>query len=156
HPTDPADYDRWFGRLMEACGLAMLVLLLLARAPAAGIGLAALSPLVVGPLLVTRFDLWPTALLTAGLVALLRDRHRLGWLALALAFAAKFFPVVVVPLAAVWTWRRRGGAELTRCAAIWLWASAAVIVPFAVLGPHGLWRSIWHQVSRPIQIESLV
>jgi len=30
-----------------------------------------------------------------------------------------------------------------------------VLIPFAVLGPHGLWESVWGQFSRPLQIESL-
>ena len=43
HPTDPADYDRWFARLMEVCGLATLGLVMLARAPARGIAFVAIS-----------------------------------------------------------------------------------------------------------------
>ena len=33
--------------------------------------------------------------------------------------------------------------------------AAAVFAPFALLASHGLWESLWGQVSRPIQIESL-
>ena len=32
---------------------------------------------------------------------------------------------------------------------------AAIVLPFAVIAPGGLWHSLWVQASRPVQIESL-
>jgi uncharacterized membrane protein len=62
---------------------------------------------------------------------------------------------MLLPLAVAWTLRRRGRAELARSVT----AAAAVIVaafaPFLVLAPHGLWVSVWGQISRPMEIESL-
>jgi len=155
HPTNLNDYGTWFARLMEVCGLLCLLFVVLARPPGRGVAFLAVAPLLVGSLLLTRFDLWPTALLTAALAGFVRDRHRLGWFALALAFSAKLFAVVVVPLAAVWTLRRRGRAELLRGSLVGLVTIAAVFAPFAILAPHGLWESLWGQFSRPLQIESL-
>ena len=154
--SDLAVYGTWFARLMSICGLACLAAVLLARPPARGIAFVAIAPLLVGSLLLTRFDLWPTALMTAGLVALVRDRHRLGWFALALAVSAKLFAVVLVPLAAVWTLRRAGRRAMGICLAVFGATLAVVFVPFAIAAPHGLWESLWGQLSRPIQIESLV
>ena len=154
-PTWIVDYDRWFSRLMALCGVALLAFVALARPPGRGLALLALTPLLLGSLVLSRFDLWPAALAAAGIAALLADRHRLGWLALALAFTAKLYPVVLLPLAAVWTFRRRGGRELGRCAAVFTVAVAAVFAPFAAVAPHGLWRSLWGQVSRPLQVETL-
>ena len=138
-PTVPSDYKRWFARLMAACGLACLAFVLLARPSRPAIILVALSPLLVGPLMLSRFDLWPAAFVAAAVAAFLHDRHRLGWLALALAFAAKLYAVVLIPLAIVWTLRRRGRGELAKGIAIWLVAVAAVFAPFAIVAPHGLW-----------------
>jgi hypothetical protein len=149
------NYGRWFARLMGACGLALLVFVMLARPPSRAVWLVAVSPLVVGQLMADRFDLWPAALVAAAVAAFVRDRHRLGYLALAVAFSAKLFPAVLLPLAAIWTFRRRGRAELTRGLAIFAAAAAAIFVPFAVLAPHGVWETIWGQAERPIQIESL-
>jgi hypothetical protein len=154
-PTDPVDYGTWFARLMGLCGLACLGLVILARARPAAIAFVAVSPLLVGYLMKTRFDLWPMVFVTAAVAALLRDRHRLGWLALGWAFAAKLFAVVLIPIAVLWTLRRRGRDELARGIALWLAAVAAVFVPFGILAPHGLWESIWGQYDRPLQIESL-
>ncbi len=116
-----------------------------------------LSPLLIGSYLPTRFDLWPTALLVAALAAFLHDRHRLGWVALAAAFSAKLFPVVVMPIAALWTLRRGGQAELLRSRRLRRRGARRKRVPgpFVVLAPHGLFSSLWGQFSRPLQIESL-
>ena len=155
HPTDLNSYGTWFARLMEGCGLVCLAFVLLARPPARGVAFVAVGPLLVGSLLLTRFDLWPTALMTGALASFVRDRHRLGWFALALAFSAKLFAVALIPLAAVWTLRRRGGDELLRASLLGLATVVAVFAPFAILAPHGLWESLWGQFSRPLQIESL-
>ena len=93
---------------MAACGAGCVALVAACRAPSFALPFIALSPLAVGALIRTHFDLWPMLLVLAGLAALLRDRHRLGWAALALAFAAKLFAGVLVPIAAVWTLRRAG------------------------------------------------
>jgi hypothetical protein len=156
HPSDLNDYGTWFARLMALCGLACLGSVILARAPRRGVAFVALAPLLVGALMLTRFDLWPTALMALALAAFVRDRYRLGWFALALAISAKLFPVVLVPLAAVRTARRRGVGELSAGLSVWLGTLVSVFLPFAVLAPHGLWESLWGQFSRPIQIESLV
>jgi uncharacterized membrane protein len=154
-PTWIVDYQRWFARLMAVCGLLVLAFVLLARPPVHGIVLVAVSPLLVGALILTRFDLWPAAFVAAGVAALLADRHRLGWFALGCAFTAKLYAVVLLPLALVWTLRRRGRRELAACALGWLAIVAVAFLPFAIVAPHGLWEGLWGQVSRPLQIESL-
>jgi uncharacterized membrane protein len=52
-------------------------------------------------------------------------------------------------------WRSRGRREALVCLASAAGVAAAVIVPFLVLAPDGLWSSITRQASRPLQIESL-
>jgi hypothetical protein len=143
-PTWIVDYNRWFARLMAVCGIAML-----------GVVLVALSPLLAGSLILSRFDLFPAALVASAVAAFVADRHRLGWLALALALTVKVYAVVLLPLAVVWTLRRRGRRELSRSVLVALAAVAAVFMPFVVLAPGGLWDSLWGQVSRPLQVESL-
>jgi Glycosyltransferase family 87 len=155
-PAELESYQAWFARLMAACGLACLVLVLLARPTGRAIAFVAISPLLVGQLMLSRYDLWPTLFLAAAVASFLHDRHRLGWVALALAFAAKLFAGVLLPVAAVWTYRRRGGRELARCFALWLVVVAVVFLPFAIIAPHGLWESLWQQLNRPLQVESLV
>ncbi len=143
---------------MAVCGIAVLLFVLLARPPRHGVVLVACSPLLAGALILSRRSISGTAALLRGLGRGVRARPavRLAWLALGLAFAVKVYAVVLIPLAILWTLRRRGRGELVRGGMIWLVAVVAVFAPFAVVAPHGLWESLWGQVSRPIQVESLV
>lgn len=157
------DYERSFGWLMAACGVALVLLTAGALAAlgagparfAAVLGFAALWPLALGPVVLTRYDLWPAALTAGAMAAFVAGRHRLGSGVLGAAVAAKIFPVVLAPLLAVWVWRRRGRRAALACGAIFLAVVAAAFLPFAALGPGGLGESLGQQLSRPLQIESL-
>ena len=118
------------------------------------VGFVALAPLALGPVVLSRFDLWPAALATLALAALVSGRLRLGHLALGAAVAAKLYPAVLVPLTIVYVWRREGRREALVCGGILAAAIAIVFVPFVVLAPDGVWHSLWQQGSRPLQIES--
>ena len=147
------DDNFWWG--MATLGVCTLGLAALCRPPRVAIPFIAVSPLLIGSYLPTRFDLWPTALVLLSLALLLRDHHRLGWAALAAAFSAKLFPLVLVPIAAIWTVRRRGWDELWAGSAIGMGVVIAAFGPFAILAPRGLYQSLVGQLSRPLQIESL-
>src|SRR5262245_12538538 len=121
----------------------------------AALGFVALAAVAVGPVVLSRFDLWPAALTAAALAALLSGRLRLGHLALGAAVAAKLYPLVIAPITIVYVWRREGRREALVCGGVMLAVFAAVFVPFVVLAPHGVWESLWNQGSRPLQIESL-
>jgi uncharacterized membrane protein len=148
-PAPFADYAGAFAWLMAACGVALVAVLAFVRRGAALY--AALAPVLVGSLILSRFDLWPSLLLVAALAALLAERHAVGWALLGAAVAAKLWPLAVVPLALVWTLRRGRAASVLAGAAV----VAAAFVPFALLAPHGLWESVRGQASRPLQVESL-
>ena len=94
-------------------------------------------------------------LVLAAVVAFVRDRHVLGWGALGLAVAAKLYAVILLPLAMVWTLRRRGARDLRRGLAMWIVVIVAAFGPFAILAPHGLYTMLHDQVARLIQLESL-
>jgi uncharacterized membrane protein len=142
-------YAATFAWVMAACGVALVLVVALARPGAAFF--AALAPVLVGSLILSRFDLWPALLATAALVALLHERHGLGWGLLGAAVAAKLWPLAFVPVAIVWS-HRHGRAR----SALWgAGVAAAAFVPFLILSPAGLWSSLSGQLSRPLQIESL-
>jgi len=96
---------------------AMLVAFVLTRLGASArrlwlaVGLTALAPLALGPVLLSRFDLWPAALTVAALAALVYERPRLALGLLGLAVAAKLYPLVLVPLALAYVARRDGRRE---------------------------------------------
>ena len=103
----------------------------------------AFAPLLCGSFILSRFDLWPALLATTAVVLLFYDRHNAGWALLGAAVAAKLWPVVLVPLAIVWSVRRgRPWAPLVGAAVL-----AVIVLPFAVLSPGGFWSSIHGQAA---------
>jgi len=121
----------------------------------AALALVAAFPLLLGSVVLTRFDLYPAALVLAALAALVHERDRLGFGLLGAAVAVKLYPAVLVPLVLAYVWRRRGRREALNALAV----SAAVVVlvflPFLAVAPDGVAHSLGRQLSRPLQIESL-
>jgi glycosyl transferase family 87 len=153
-------FRRTFETLMWMCGAIALIAMALTLRVIGGalwapLLFAALAPLALGTVILSRFDLWPAALASAGLAALVSARFRAGHLLLGLATAAKFYPGVLVPLAVAYTWKRRGRSEALVCLALTVGVFALVVVPFVALAPQGVWQSVKVQLDRPLQVESL-
>jgi len=160
---DQQSFRRAFEWVMAACGMLAIVfaafILAALRAPPARVVGAlmtiAVFPLLLGSVVLTRFDLWPAALVLGALTALLWERHRLGFGVLGIAVAAKLFPAVLVPLALALVWRRRGRREALLCLGVLTGVVALIFLPFVVLGADGVAYSLGRQLGRPLQIESL-
>jgi Glycosyltransferase family 87 len=159
----PGSFTATFRWTMAILGVAALVLLVEAlgtvRAPLHRVGAAVLvvglSPLLLGPVFLNEYDLFP-ALLTAGaLLAFLQSRERTTYVLLALAVAAKWYPLVLLPLALVEMWDRGGRAAVRRAAGWFLGVLVVVHLPFAVTGLGGLRFSYWVQIRRGLEVESL-
>ncbi len=156
----PGPFITTFKWTMATCGAAAIVLMVAAmRGPVYRVVVAAvvaaLSPLLVGPVLLNTYDLFAALLTTAAVVAFLRGRERAAYVVLALAVAAKVYPLVILPLALVETWDR-GGRDAVRRAVLWFAGVLALVhVPFAVMGPGGLRFSYWVQLKRGLEVESL-
>jgi uncharacterized membrane protein len=71
------------------------------------------------------------------------------------AFAAKVYPVVLLPPALVYVWRTAGRRAAAWSLAAFAAVAAVVIVPFLALAPHGLAESFRAQAARALQVESL-
>jgi len=162
-PRDFGAYGHAFEKWMAGLGAAMVALCALAlrllgarlAGAAAALGLVAASPLLLGNVYLSRFDLWPATLAVAALVCLLGGRDLLAAPVLAAAIAAKLWPAVLVPLAIAWVWRRRGRGDAAAWTRILVAAVAVLFVPFALVAPGGLGHSFATQLSRPLQLESL-
>jgi Glycosyltransferase family 87 len=156
-------FRRAFESLMWLCGagalLCMAVALVGVRASEPHVWLAlmfaAIAPLALGSVVLSRFDLWPTLLVVAALAALVSGWLRIGSGLLGLAITVKLFPFVLVPLALTYAWRRAGRREALVCAAVLAAVVVVVFLPFVVLSPGGVWHSLTVQITRPLQIESL-
>jgi uncharacterized membrane protein len=154
-----AHYNAAFKSLMALCGAATIVAvaLLLVRLGATrtrlwvALGLLALSPIALGPISLNTYDAWP-ALLT---VLALLTFPLVGFGLLGLAFAAKVYPIVLVPPAFVYVWRTAGRHTAAVALTVFVAIAAFVIVPFLALAPHELVESYRAQAGRALQVESL-
>jgi hypothetical protein len=164
HDQDVSEgFRRTFQTLMWVCGaLAIgamaLVLRALRRSGAAvwaALAFTALAPLLLGSVILSRFDLWPAAIVAVALAALVTDRVRTGHALLGLGVAAKLYPAVLVPVALIFVWRRRGRREAFVCAGLAAAVVVAIFLPFVILSPGGVWDSLRTQLDRPLQVESL-
>jgi uncharacterized membrane protein len=156
-------YNFAFKTLMALCGIAALfaVALILVslglrgRRLYASAALFALSPIAVGPISLNTYDLFPAALTVGALAAILRKRELLGFGLLGLAVTVKLYPLVLVPPAVAFVWTRVGRRRAALSVATLAGVAAAILLPFAVIAPGGLWDSFHAQSSRGLQIESL-
>jgi len=150
------DYRTGFEALMLLSGAALVAFVALTPGVSpARLALAAAFPLLLGSVVLTRYDLWPAALVAAALAAFLTGRERLAAGILGAAAAAKLYPIVLLPVLGIWLWRRRGLREALVAGAIFLGVAAAFVLPFLLAAPGGLLESFGRQLSRPLQIESL-
>jgi hypothetical protein len=148
------DYDRVFQALMALCDVSAVIAVALVAGRRAAV-LAAVAPLVLGSVVISRFDLWPTALAALGIAALLRGRSTSSALLLGTAFAAKLRPAVLAPLVVVWLARTRGPRAAARWSAAAVATAAAWFLPFVALSPAGVGHTFHAQFARPLQLESL-
>lgn len=156
-------YNSAFGLLMAPCGAGAVAtaIYLLARQThrigrlLAGLALAGVAPLLIGPLILSRYDSWPALLTTLALALIVFGRSRVGFGILALAVGAKAYPLAVLPILTIYVWRNLGGRRALSSLATFVAVLVCVIAPFAILAPHGLWASVKLQTSRPLQLESL-
>ncbi len=158
-----AHYNGAFKALMALCGVVTILLagLVLAELGAsrrrvyAAVGLLALSPIALGPISLNTYDAWPALLTVLVLWLFLRERDVLAFALLGLAITAKVYPLVLVPLACIYVWRRAGPRRVAIGLAALLAVAAAVVAPFAAYAPHGVFESFRSQAERGLQVESL-
>jgi hypothetical protein len=156
-------FRRTFETLMWLCGVAAIlamafVLRALGRSGAAvwaSLAFAALAPLALGTVILSRFDLWPAAIMVAALAALVSRRLRLGHALIGLGITVKLYPGILLPLAVAFAWRRAGRREALVCLGIVAGVVGTIFLPFVALSPGGVWHSLTVQLSRPLQVESL-
>jgi hypothetical protein len=121
------------------------------RQLAAGAFVAA-GPALAGSVSLTRFDLWPVALVACALWALAGRKDGTAGLLLGLAVAAKLWPALALPSVLAVCWRRGTFGRAAAFAAL----GAGIPFAFAIgLSPGGLWHVLSLQSGRPLQVESL-
>jgi hypothetical protein len=158
----PGSYSVGFSALMLGCLIATaLSVVATARAMDTtplrrlGAGVAvAISPLLLGGMVQTRYDLALTAAHSIQPRAAVTRRFRLMWTLLAVAVLIKLVPLALLPVLIIWQRHHRHIGAALRGAAASLAGIAAVMLPFALLAPEGTWGLVRYHLDRPLQIES--
>lgn len=155
-------YGGAFSAEILLCGVAMVVLVgrishrlrLLRDRRRLALALVAISPLLTGALLRTHFDLVPTVIMLAALLALLSERPLVAFALLGVGTMAKFFPALLVPVFAGWLWARGERLALLEGLATFVVTVALITLPFALADAPGYRDAYRFQLDRPVQIES--
>lgn len=108
-----------------------------------------------------RFDIVPSACVVVALVALRQDRQKLAYAALAAGVLLKLYPLLLLPLFLIQTWRAwrsRPGeppGHLWHGPATFAGITAAVLGLVALLNPASVLDPLRFMGSRCVQVESL-
>ena len=156
-------YNAAFKAEMALCGLATILVAALVLAELgvtrarllACVGLLAVAPAALGPISLNTYDAWPALLTVLALLLFLRGWDLAGAAVLGLAVSAKVYPLVLLPLAGLFVWRRVGPRRVAAALAVFFVVALAVVVPFAAYDLHGVVESFRSQATRGLQVESL-
>jgi hypothetical protein len=118
---------------------------------AAAVAVIAAAPLLVGPIFLNAYDLWPAFLLSLALMLLVFDRPLLAFGVLGAAVAAKVYPVALLPIALLYIAPRLRRSAFVSFAGVLILAH----LPFAILGPGGLRFSYSQQAKRGLELNSI-
>lgn len=157
------DYQLAFSMTMLACLVATAwAALVIARRLGVGprrtalaIAVIALTPLLLGTLVQTRYDLALAALLGWMVASALHDRFGWAWTLLALATAIKLVPILLVPALFVWHRHRRAQWNAAYGTVAMAVGVLVTFAPFAAFAPSATWRLFAYHLNRPPEVESL-
>lgn len=115
---------------------------------------AAASPLLLGAIVRTQFDVVPTAALAGGLALIARARAGSGMAWLGAGTMTKAFPLVGAATAAAWLWASRGRAAAVRGLAAMAAVVAVVTAVAVAFSFDGVVQAARYQLDRPAHVES--
>jgi uncharacterized membrane protein len=140
-----------FKLVLVACGVGIVWLLALVFRSWLTVAIFAVSPLLVGPIYLNAYDLWPAFLLTLALALFARHKPMWAFAVLGAATAAKIYPVAVLPVALLFVPRACRVRGI-----VWFAGVVALVhLPFIALGPGGLRYSYTVQIKRGLELNSL-
>jgi len=157
------EYRTAFEVVMALCAMALVPVVVATVVRLGGrrtdilvaVGLLAVAPLLLGPLWISRYDLWPALLTAAATLAILAGRFRIAFAVLALAVLAKVYPAVLIPIFVAYAWRAAGRREAIIATATGTVMGLAGLMPFVLIDAPGALDPFARAIARPLQIETL-
>ena len=110
--------------------------------------------LATGPILVCRYDILPAMLVLLALWAFIKGRNNLAWAATALGFAAKLYPVIIIPLFIIYQIKNRQYGQLLKGGAVFLIVLLVLSLPWLIIDAPGFWQSLTYHFERGLHSES--
>ena len=108
----------------------------------------------VGPILIARYDLLPAMLVMAAIWAFIKGKNKLAWAAAALGFAAKLYPIIIVPFFFIYQMKNRQYSRIIKGGAVFLITLLVVFLPWIIIDAGGFWHSFTYHFERGLHSES--
>jgi hypothetical protein len=112
------------------------------------------SPLALGPIAISWYDMWPTLLTIAAVALFVRRQLTAAFALLGFAIAAKLFGLVLLPLLLAQALRWVGWKRTLAPLAAFLATTAICFGTAAILSVRGLRYPFSYLIDRPVEIES--
>lgn len=161
HTLDLGAYARLWPLLN--IGLSIIVSILLIRfsppatSPLSGnrLFLYTIFAVLSGPILLWRYDLFPTLLTLGAALALKRGRPFIAGLCLGAGVAAKLYPALLLPIFILYSWTQGKREHIPRLLLGTMIAALIPFLPFAIFQPRLLLSLLAYHSQRGLEIESL-
>jgi hypothetical protein len=115
----------------------------------------AIAPALLGSVYYLRSDIWPALITSVTLLAMLRRRDGAAAGLLGIGAAAKFYPVLLLPLLVARAAQREGRRGVVKAVGIFTAVFVLVVGPLAMIAPGGVGYSFRTQLTRALEVESL-
>jgi uncharacterized membrane protein len=110
--------------------------------------------IAVGPILVARYDLLPAMLVLAAVWAFIKGKNKLAWATAALGFAAKLYPIIIIPFFFIYQMKNRQYGRFIKGGAAFLITLLVLFLPWIIIDHNGFWHSFTYHFERPLHSES--
>lgn len=153
-------FEQFFPALLFSNVLLLVAHVVVARAfvSARAAWLMLLFAVLVGPILLCRFELLVSFLVLLAWLFWRRGLETPAGALLGAATAAKIYPVLLVPLLLVAAWR--GGGVSRAAVAFFAWVAGGLFVTGALLlfgsGPDDVWSALQFHFDKPFGVEGLL
>jgi hypothetical protein len=160
--VDGLSYTDLFKALMLICGLLIVFIVastanvvwsdrrrVLAAAVVVGV-----SPIALGPIALSWYDMWPTLLALAAVALFVRRSFIAAFAVLGFAIGAKLFGIVLLPILLAQTLRLIGPRRAIAPVAAFVVTTAMCFGTAAILSLRGFRYPFSYLINRPVEIES--
>jgi uncharacterized membrane protein len=142
--------------VFDLIGLVLIALLTrrLGSAPWKALIAYTLFLLAIGSIVTDHFDIVPAILVLFSLYAFMRGWNIASWAALGLGTMTKVYPIVVVPILALYLLKWRDRRRLVQGVLAFTLTLILIAVPCLIISPSGFYNSFDYHFERGLQIES--